>query len=202
MTGEDSKWQKKRANLTILSLSVGITALYYPSKFFFTIGLLYAWKSIWNPYNTGDSRTELHIFSVLKKCNRREDLGIGIRSCCASFLNLHNCARRSMFMVHTMLTCTSQQYIALLQLCTILHLLRITQRLLWKLTSATVFLTTPWQTTHHATVTAARPLVACYHRDARMQVTSDADKDSVLPLHMPFKKDTGNSQKWGSPFQL
>ena len=35
-----------------------------------------------------------------------------------------------MFMVHTMLTCTSQQYIALLQLCTILHLLRITQRLL------------------------------------------------------------------------
>ena len=78
----------------------------------------------------------------------------------------------------------------------------ITQRLLWKLTSATVFLTTPWQTTHHATVTAARPLVACYHRDARMQVTSDADKDSVLPLHMPFKKDTGNSQKWGSPFSI
>ena len=29
-----------------------------------------------------------------------------------------------------------------------------------------------------------------------MQVTSDADKDSVLPLYMPSKKDTGNSQKW------
>ena len=47
---------------------------------------------------------------------------------------------------------------------------------------------------------AARPLVACYHRDARMQVTSeDADKEYVLPLHMPFKKDTGNSQKWEFP---
>ena len=43
---------------------------------------------------------------------------------------------------------------------------------------------------------AARPLVACYQRDARMQVISDADKDSVLPLYMPSKKDTGNSQKW------
>ena len=43
---------------------------------------------------------------------------------------------------------------------------------------------------------AARPLVACYQRDARTQVISDADKDSVLPLHMPFKKDTGNSQKF------
>ena len=38
---------------------------------------------------------------------------------------------------------------------------------------------------------AARPLVACYHRDARMQVTLDADKEYVLPLHMPSKKDTG-----------
>ena len=44
---------------------------------------------------------------------------------------------------------------------------------------------------------AARPLVACYHRDARMQVTSeDADKEYVLPLYMPSKKDMGNSQKW------
>ena len=33
-----------------------------------------------------------------------------------------------------------------------------------------------------------------------MQVTLDADKDSVLPLHMPFKKDTGNSQKREFPF--
>ena len=41
--------------------------------------------------------------------------------------------------------------------------------------------------THHAMVTV-------------MQVISDADKDSVLPLHMPFKKDTGNSQKWEFPF--
>ena len=46
---------KKRANLTILSLSVGITALYYPSKFFFTIGLLYAWKSIWSPKGSCES---------------------------------------------------------------------------------------------------------------------------------------------------
>jgi hypothetical protein len=38
---------------------------------------------------------------------------------------------------------------------------------------------------------AARPPVACYHRDARMQVISDADKEHVLPLHMPSKKDTG-----------
>ena len=50
--------------------------------------------------------------------------------------------------------------------------------------------------TNHATDTAARPPVACYHRDARMQVTSDADKEHVLPLYMPFQKDTGNSQKW------
>ena len=49
---------------------------------------------------------------------------------------------------------------------------------------------------------AARPPVACYHRDARMQVTSDADKDFVLPLHMPFKKDMGNSQKWESLFYM
>jgi len=34
------------------------------------------------------------------------------------------------FTAHTMLTCTSPQYITTLQLCTILHLLRITQRLL------------------------------------------------------------------------
>ena len=33
-----------------------------------------------------------------------------------------------------------------------------------------------------------------------MQVTLDADKEYVLPLHMPFKKDTGNSQKWEFPF--
>ena len=32
-----------------------------------------------------------------------------------------------------------------------------------------------------------------------MQVISDADKDSVLPLYMPSKKDTGNSQKWEFP---
>jgi len=38
---------------------------------------------------------------------------------------------------------------------------------------------------------AARPLVACYHRDARMQVTSDADKEYVLPLYMPFKRTRG-----------
>ena len=36
--------------------------------------------------------------------------------------------------------------------------------------------------------------------DTTMQVTLDADKDSVLPLHMPFKKDTGNSQKREFPF--
>ena len=47
---------------------------------------------------------------------------------------------------------------------------------------------------------AARPPVACYHRDARMQVISDADKEYVLPLYMPSKKDTGNSQKWEFPF--
>ena len=39
---------------------------------------------------------------------------------------------------------------------------------------------------------AARPLVACYQRDARMQVTSeDADKEYVLPLYMPFKRTWG-----------
>ena len=39
---------------------------------------------------------------------------------------------------------------------------------------------------------AARPPVACYHRDARMQVTSeDADKEYVLPLYMPFKRTRG-----------
>ena len=37
--------------------------------------------------------------------------------------------------------------------------------------------------------------------DIAMQVTSeDADKEYVLPLHMPFKKDTGNSLKWEFPF--
>ena len=86
-----------------------------------------------------------------------------------------------------MLTCTSPQYITTLQLCTILHLLRITQRLLWKLTSVTVFQTTPWPATHHAMDTAT-------------QVISDADKDSVLHLYMPSKKDNGNSQKWEFPF--
>ena len=45
---------------------------------------------------------------------------------------------------------------------------------------------------------AARPLVACYHRDARTQVTLDADKEHVLPLHMPSKKDTGILRN-GSP---
>ncbi len=35
-----------------------------------------------------------------------------------------------------------------------------------------------------------------------MQVTLDADKEYVLPLHMPFKKDTGNSQKWEFPFYM
>ena len=97
------------------------------------------------------------------------------------------------FMVHTMLTCTSPQLLTMLQQCTILHLLRITQRHLWELSAVTVavFQTTPWQTTHHVTATAARPPVACYHRDARMQVISDADKDSVLPLYMPFKRTRG-----------
>lgn len=58
----------KVLKISTLTLTfVGITALYYPSKFFYTIGLLYAWKSIRNPYNTGDSRTELHIFFGLKK---------------------------------------------------------------------------------------------------------------------------------------
>ena len=45
--------------------------------------------------------------------------------------------------------------------------------------------------TNHATDTAARPPVACYHRDARTQVTSDADKEHVLPLYMPFKRTRG-----------
>ena len=36
--------------------------------------------------------------------------------------------------------------------------------------------------------------------DTATQVTLDADKDYVLPLYMPSKKDTGNSQKWGFPF--
>jgi len=82
------------------------------------------------------------------------------------------------FTAHTMLTCTSPQLLTMLQLCTILHQLRITQRLLWKLTSVTVLQTTPWPATHHAMVTT-------------MQVTLDADKDSVLPLHMPFKRTRG-----------
>jgi len=43
------------------------------------------------------------------------------------------------------------------------------------LTSVTVLQTTPWQTTHHAMVTAT-------------QVTLDADKEYVLPLHMPFNE--------------
>ena len=47
---------------------------------------------------------------------------------------------------------------------------------------------------------AARPPVACYHRDARMQVTLDADKEYVLPLYMPFKKDTGELSAMGVPF--
>ena len=47
--------------------------------------------------------------------------------------------------------------------------------------------------------TAARPLVACYHRDARMQVTSDADKEHVLSLYMPFKRTLWSSQKWELP---
>ena len=33
-----------------------------------------------------------------------------------------------------------------------------------------------------------------------MQVTLDADKDSVLPLHMPSKKDTGELSEMGVPF--
>ena len=82
------------------------------------------------------------------------------------------------FMVHTMLTCTSQQYITMLQLCTIQHLLRITQRLMWELTSVTVFQTIPWPATHHA-------------MDITMLVISDADKDSVLPLYMPSKRTRG-----------
>ena len=35
-----------------------------------------------------------------------------------------------------------------------------------------------------------------------MQVTSDADKDSVLPLHMPFKRTRGISENGSSLFQL
>ena len=84
-------------------------------------------------------------------------------------------------------TCTSLHRITMLQLCTILYQLRITQRLLWKLTSVTVFQTTPWQAIHHVMVITT-------------QVTSDADKDSVLHLYMPSKKDNGNSQKWEFPF--
>ena len=49
---------------------------------------------------------------------------------------------------------------------------------------------------------AARPPVACYHRDARMQVISDADKEHVLPLYMPFKKDTWELSEMGVPFFL
>ena len=45
-------------------------------------------------------------------------------------------------------------------------------------------------------VLGALGFAACYRRDARIQVISDADEDSVLPLYMPSKKDTGNSQKW------
>ncbi len=51
-------------------------------------------------------------------------------------------------------------------------------------------------------VTAARPPVACYHRDARMQVISDADKEHVLPLHMPFKRTQGILRKWEFPFHM
>ena len=47
---------------------------------------------------------------------------------------------------------------------------------------------------------AARPPVACYHRDARMQVTLDADKDYVLPLYMPSKKGHGEFSEMGVPF--
>ncbi len=36
--------------------------------------------------------------------------------------------------------------------------------------------------------------------DTATQVTLDADKEHVLPLYMPSKKDTGNSQKWEFPF--
>ncbi len=48
---------------------------------------------------------------------------------------------------------------------------------------------------------AARPPVACYHRDARMQVTLDADKDSVLPLYMPFKRTWGILRNGSSLFK-
>ena len=88
------------------------------------------------------------------------------------------CKARTEFTAHTMLTCTSLQYITMLQQCTILHLLRITQRLLWKLTSVTVSQTTAWPATHHA-------------MDIVMQVTSDADKEHVLPLYMTFKRTRG-----------
>jgi hypothetical protein len=57
------------------------------------------------------------------------------------------------------------------------------------LASVTVLQTTPWPATLRATATAT-------------QVTLDADKEHVLPLYMPSKKDTGNSQKWESPFFL
>ena len=35
-----------------------------------------------------------------------------------------------------------------------------------------------------------------------MQVISDADKEYVLPLYMPFKKDTGELSEMGVPFFL
>ena len=57
------------------------------------------------------------------------------------------------------------------------------------------FVLTPWQYDKYVALNHFyRPTVTA------MQVISDADKNSVLPLHMPFKKDTGNSQKMGVPF--
>ena len=44
---------------------------------------------------------------------------------------------------------------------------------------------------------AARPPVACYHRDARMQVTSeDADNKIRFASIYAFKKGHENSQEW------
>ncbi len=56
---------------------------------------------------------------------------------------------------------------------------------LWKLTSITVFQTTPWQTTHHAT-------------DKTMQVTLDADKSTRFASIYAFKKGHEGTPRNGS----
>ena len=44
---------------------------------------------------------------------------------------------------------------------------------------------------------AARPPVACYHRDARMQVTSDADNKIRFASIYAFKKGHGEFSEMG-----